>query len=83
MRLGADECRNNWATLDPVASSTSPELVACLTTLQTQLHFIKRALAPAVFGRCFRAVAHSLQNYLWDHVVKCNKIGRASCRERV
>lgn len=55
-----------------MASSTSPELIAFLSALQTHLSFLRRTLSPTVFRRCFRSVANSLQTYLWDYVIARN-----------
>ncbi|KAI5820175.1 TIP-1 family-domain-containing protein [Pyronema omphalodes] len=60
---------NNWSSLDPAITDISAELVSALTTISQSLDFLQRAISPVAYRRITRAIATSVQNYIWDYLL--------------
>lgn len=80
---------NPWASLSSAsagaeaaaAAALTAELDAPMTLADEYLAFLSKALGPAPLRRVARAMALSLQAYLWDHVVLRYRFSTGGARQ--
>lgn len=66
---------STWATLSTSSVTSHPpssDLAVAMRTLSTNVSFLSRALGVAPLRRIVRQILHSVQTYIWSHVLMRN-----------